>query len=329
MSKRVLVCGGLNCAESLWSTHRGFLLDGHEVAYVPTSEIVALIKQPRAGAIDDLLKLMETKPDLVVWWQPQNDANAVILEAMRAASPNTRMVMQSIDDPYVFDSAAAQRVFPCFDYAVTCARCSVPWYEARGVKPIVGYPACDAVLHGKAVPTESERCAFNFVATNTYRRTLYRHVLAGREQMVRGVAACGRVNLYGWEINCKDLNGSVVARGFVPYDAHPGIYAASKVTLSSHVRPDAEGYLNERTISAMASGACVLCDRVAGITEIFQEGEEIVLWSTLDELKEKAAWLVAHDAARQQIGQKARAAVFGVHDNVTLARRIIEAACAS
>lgn len=339
-----IITGGMGCTQSVWTLREGFKRAGCETAYVPTTHRVADRKEGKPEAVEQMAALVAEGASIIVWWQPQNDLN--IVEAAIAAAKamahkrgrEVHCVMQCIDDPLMVstrDENGPHGIAPLrfFDVAVTCCADSMAWYERRGVRAIVGYPPADDILHGQARPDPKFACDISFVATNSYPRAEYPYTLATRQEMLGAVADLGTLHLYGyWKekrlgwANCGE-GYQRCYRGWVHYDTDvPTIYASSRINLNSHVRPEGRHYLNDRAVTCMASGGFMLCDRVAGIEDIFTDGVDIALWGDLRELREKAAYYLAHETARAAVAAAGRQKVLAQFTGERLALSII-AAC--
>lgn len=335
MSVKVLMAGGNNLAQSLWCIKRGFERAGCEVKHIVSVGNGPNGKQLLPEAEAYLMK-HASEADLLYWWQPQSNQLADgVITALRKAWPKLRTVCQSLDDPFVLDVNPATEVFREFEVAVTCCEGSMEWYTKRGVKPIIGYPPVDRDLHGKAQPNVEEICDIGFAATNVYPPHLYPACYADRVSMVKAVMHLGKLHVYGtWGVRRMDWGGEYglpkemrsACRGYYEYERMPGVHAATRINLNSHVRPDGYRYLNERVGQCMASGGFMLCDEVGGIAETFAENKEIVLWKTLPELTTKAKWWLAHDAERRAVAEAGRPKALELFDNEKLARRML-AAC--
>jgi spore maturation protein CgeB len=76
------------------------------------------------------------------------------------------------------------------------------------------------------------------------------------------------------------------------------IYRSCKVNLNIH--GDWDG-LSMRVFEIPGAGGFQLCDTQSGIEEMFDADREIVLFGSIEELKEKAIFYLRHDAARARI----------------------------
>ena len=327
---RVIMAGGNNLAQAVWCYHQGFLKAGYEVAYIPTAQKVDGRKVVPPERMAELRAALAGGADMLFWWQAHNDASnsAADVKKLKAEFPDIPFVAHSFDDPFMMDHKTPD--LSSFSHAVTCCSASKPWYADRGIMPIVGYPPCDADLHGAAEPTPEYACDISFAATNTYQKARFPQVFASRDRMIGAVLDLGTVRTYGYKNHngCGWCDSAIPANvcetcaGYLHYLKLPALFASSRINLCSHVRPDGYGYLNERVVEVMASGGFLLCDRVAGIEHIFEEDKEIVLWSSLDELREKAVWWLAHEAERAAVAVAARVKAFALFDNKTEAVKI-------
>jgi spore maturation protein CgeB len=329
--------GGLNLAQSLWCTARGYERLGFSVVHLCSDQRRAgHRKGPLEGLARTLGRMIDKhRPVLVHWWKPQHAAHAPGVEAVRRRTAGRiPWAMQSLDDPYVLEHGDSHRVANLFDVAATCCMCADEWYRKRGVRPLVAYPPCDPELHGEALPPEDpgDWCDASFVGTNVYLPSRYPEVLLDRVAMVRALHRAGiRVQLYGhWAgRNAWGNLGTGMRslwRGWIPYARQHLVFASSRLNLCSHVLPHAHGYLNMRVVIATASGGFLLTDRVAGMDELgLVDGQNVALWSTEAELVEKALYYLDHEDERRAIAERGRAWALENHSNVRLCRIILDA----
>mgnify|MGYP002631133589 CR=1 FL=1 len=87
------------------------------------------------------------------------------------------------------------------------------------------------------------------------------------------------------------------------------IYAQSKVVVNAAFRND----VNMRVFEAMASGALLITDEVEGLTDLFTEGEHLVIYRSDDELFSLLAQYLADDEARERIAQAGQKEVLTHH----------------
>jgi spore maturation protein CgeB len=80
------------------------------------------------------------------------------------------------------------------------------------------------------------------------------------------------------------------------------VFSASGISLNI-LRQQNKGCHNMRTFEAPACGTFVLAERSPESCEFFAEDKEAVYFSTLQELREKAAYYITHDAERRQIAR--------------------------
>ncbi len=81
------------------------------------------------------------------------------------------------------------------------------------------------------------------------------------------------------------------------------ILNSSKITLA-FVRDHNQETLGCRSYEIPACGAFMLHQRTSKITEIFKEDEEVVLFSSYEEMKEKIDFYLKHDDLRKKIARK-------------------------
>lgn len=105
------------------------------------------------------------------------------------------------------------------------------------------------------------------------------------------------------------------------------IYNGAKIHLNLHSSTYHEGvnsegdFVNPRTFEIAACGGFQLVDERSELNDLLREGEEIATFNSVQDLKEKISYYLAHAEERQLIAQKGRARVLAEH---TLEHRMTE-----
>ncbi|MDA0745710.1 MAG: glycosyltransferase [bacterium] len=191
--KKVLLLGGFQPGQSLWSIQHGFQRIGYEPVYFPTRgcikanlepdialarEEADLIPEPehwdlnyadnaafQAGLFETVEK---HRPELLLWWFSKDDRPPGLIKALREQFPWLKTVTHTQDDPW--DVLRSPHFSDEFEYAATCCKESVDVYQKRGIKAIVLYPPPAMDLHGKAEPAPHEASDFSVSFMSLYAR---------------------------------------------------------------------------------------------------------------------------------------------------------------
>jgi hypothetical protein len=294
---------------------------------------------------DGVFRLVEErKPKILIWWFSKDDCPPGFIRALREKFPGCKTVTHTQDDPW--DLLRSPHFTQDFEFAATCCKESVEVYESRGIKPIVLYPPPALELHKIAESVPHEQCDFSLTILSLYAReggseeeylkssdpeTAVTHVIpfpeqrALRHEVVSAVKDLGRIHIYGG-LGFGTFEGisRPSYRGFRTYAELPGVYASAKININQHNSPLSNGYLNQRDTAITGSGGFMLTDYVNGIEEIFDIGEEIDTWETLEELKDKAAWWLRHDDERQAAARRAQERILRDYGNEAYARKLVQ-----
>ena len=286
----------------------------------------------------------EHKPAVLLWWFSKDDRPAGLIEHIREQYPWCKTVTHTQDDPW--DLRQSPHFSAGFEYAATCCKESVKVYGARNIKAIVLYPPPAMELHRAARPSPAEACDFSITILTLYARqdadpegyldstdrdTRITFPLGFpdqrvlRKEMVNALKGLGRVHIYGG-LGFGTFEGipRTSYRGFRTYFELPSMYRSAKVNMNQHNSPKAYGYLNQRDTAITGSGGFMLTDYVEGIEEIFDIGEEIDTWETLDEMREKAEWWLANETKREAAGRRAQARILQEYGNQAYAIKLLE-----
>ena len=289
-------------------------------------------------------RIAHEKPELLWWWCSKDDRPRGLIQDLRDKFPWCKTVTHTQDDPW--DLLRSPEFSEEFEFASTCCKESLPIYESRGIKPILLYPPPAHELHGAAQAAPHESCDFSLTALSLYARQggsdksylsspdLVKRIThtipfpeqrALRHEVVATIRDLGRLHIYGgMGFGTFEDVPRYAYRGFRSYEELPGVYRAAKINLNQHNSPQSLGYLNQRDTAITGSGGFMLTDYVEGIEEIFEIGTEIDTWRTLDELKEKAQWWLAHDKQREQAATRAQQRILNDYGNEAYARKLVE-----
>lgn len=108
------------------------------------------------------------------------------------------------------------------------------------------------------------------------------------------------------------------------------IYAASRININLHSSTgnelfDPEGdFVNPRTFEIPAAGGFQLVDRRPLLGELFTEDEEIVCFSSLEELRDKIDYYLKHEDQRQKIARNGQRRTLNHHTYVHRMQAMIE-----
>ena len=222
------------------------------------------------------------------------------------------------DDPFSEERsnrlAYGPNVLAVYDACFTFARHLLPHYERAGAQQAHYLPfARDPSLH--APPASASPPAFDIVFVG--------NLDADRVRFLDAIARDYRVVVVGERTTAEVPRGSALARAtFAPaaYGKDLGQALARGAISLNVMRPQNAGSHNMRSFESPACGAFTLSQRTAELTELFVEGEQVVCFSDVDELREAVARWLPDARARSAI---AAAGFARVRDD-TYARRASE-----
>lgn len=341
--KKIMIVGGFALAQNALSIAYGFQSLDWEVSYQPSrGRVREHIARDRKFMVDEARYIQpgefildcETEadfsdwiqqqvdtlaPDILLWWYARNDIPPGLVAKLRDKCATvffTGDPLRAEKNPEYVDG---------FEFGATCCRESCEQLNALGVKARILYPPPCAEIHGIAEPNLAESCDVSFTPHALYSRQGWKGMLATRDEMVEAVRDLGKLHIYGG-LGAGTFPGlqRQAYRGWREYEELPGVYAAAKINLNHHALPNRYAWLNVRDLAIPASGGFLLTDHVAGIEELFDLGREIDTWRTLDELKEKVAWWLAHDRERRQAAARGQERALREHGAQTFAQKLIE-----
>lgn len=203
-----------------------------------------------------------------------------------------------------------------FDYVFTIQKGEcIEAIRKAGAEHVHYLPtACDPAVHTpvELSPEEQKRWGspISFVGAGYY----------NRRQTFSGLAHLP-FKLWGTEWPaCKPFDKMVqeAGRRLAP-EEYIKIFNATDINLNLHSSNERDGidptgdFLNPRVFELAACGAFQLVDERALLSEAFEVGEEIVTFSSLNDLKDKIDYYLERPEERARIAQKARARVLRDH----------------
>lgn len=260
-------------------------------------------------------RMQQHNDDVVVFWNWRQPP----LEAFEVARKHAKyVVLYDWDAPYVWycnDSCHAacqpRAKSALLDVALTCSTESIQRFRHNGASLArILYPTFDPVKHFYD-PQSVYECDVAFICTNVYesgdlspgysplvyRKPLLDSIYAARELF--------SFRIYGPPALAA-LYPECYGGKFVRYDENRHVFSSAKVSLNHHA-VDAPAYLNERTVTMMASGAVMLVDRSAGPTGALREGVDCEMYGSIAECLDKIDQLCKDAERRVTLRQTAAA----------------------
>ena len=125
----------------------------------------------------------------------------------------------------------------------------------------------------------------------------------------------------GWQRAESPGIRALAAGGPVWGRAKFAIYSGSTLSLNHHHPMNDIVGVNTRAFELAAAAACQVVDLKEELTSLFKQGEEVVTYRDLDELKKRLTYYLAHPDEARAIGENARTRALKEH---TLRHRIEE-----
>lgn len=111
-----------------------------------------------------------------------------------------------------------------------------------------------------------------------------------------------------------ELLNNMHQHGTVDYMTEmPYVFAASKINLNISVKGIQTG-MPQRTLDVMASGGFLLSNYQQELVEYFSEGEEMAVYTSIEDALEKCYFYLQNDELRKQIALNGREKVFAEHN---------------
>jgi hypothetical protein len=188
----------------------------------------------------------------------------------------------------------------------------VQWLELGAPRmEVLPLPACDPEFHRPYALTSEERhrlaCDVAFVGTlvpdNLYSRR------------VRALLALANHDVGIWSVHDVPAALRPFYRGRALGEDMERILGAGKICFNTHGDFVLFGG-NQRLFEVAGAGVFQVADDLPGVREWFptdDAGPLLATYSTLDELRERVAWYLTHDAEREDAARRAQAHVYAHH----------------
>jgi spore maturation protein CgeB len=205
------------------------------------------------------------------------------------------------DDPFSghFSSRLTYGVasLAAYDLCLTFARHLMPTYRDAGVRSVAYLPfAADPGLHRPVRAPENPEFDVVFVGNlDSPERVHWLEPLTDY-----------RLAVFGERTRTEVPRSSPLrqARFFPPVYGADLAEALSRAAISINILRDQNRFShNMRSYESLACGAFTLSQRSPELLELFREGEEVVCYETIDELRGQVAYWLPRDAERSRIAQ--------------------------
>lgn len=104
------------------------------------------------------------------------------------------------------------------------------------------------------------------------------------------------------------------------------IYSSAKIILCAHY--DGPGpecrQASPRVFEALACGGFLVCDNQPDVTALFEDGQDLVIYKSLEDLREKVMYYLAHDQERHAIAANGQHKVLTAHTYRHRVARMLE-----
>ncbi len=249
------------------------------------------------------------RPD-VLWLVGDN--TVIYPETLAAVKRETgcKLVYATGTSPIVFSRPIERRAARLYDLVLTNDYYhGVQWLEL-GARRMECLPvaACDPDFHRPYTLTPAERAAY--ACDIAFVGTLVPDHLYSRR--VAALEALRDFDLGIWSVHDVPDSLRKHVRGAALGETMLRVLSAARLTVNVHGDFMRYGG-NLRLFEAAGVGAFQLADDLPGVRAWFTPGETIVTFSTPADLRQKAAYYLAHDAERQAIARRARDHVYAHH----------------
>lgn len=252
---------------------------------------------------------LEFQPD-VLWLVGDN--SVIYPDTLRHIKQATgcRLIYASGTSPIVFSRPIERQAAPLYDLVlVNDFYHGIQWLEL-GAQHMECLPlaATDPDFHRPYDLTPAEQAAYG--CDVAFVGTLVPDHLYGRR--VQALAALTGCDLGIWSVHEVPPELRPFLRGAALGEAMLRVLSAARMTINTHGNFMRYGG-NMRLFEAAGVGVLQLAEDLPGIRQWFTPGETIVTYQNMEDLQQKAAYYLRHDAEREALAQRARDHVYAHH----------------
>ena len=250
------------------------------------------------------------RPDLIlILWG--NTLSADLLRRLKSIS-RSPVATWWVDDPF---RHSVEPLLPLYDFFFIFDRSYLQPLRQAGVRRPRFLPcACDETVYRPMLLNrlESRRYGSDVSLIGWY--------YPNRAKVVQALDGFN-VRIWGrewadFQINqaASDNGRTIVSKECFLKDAIASkIYNGTKIGLNIHSDQTREGGLNTRSFELLAAGAFELTDAVAGMEELLTPGQEVAVYRSPEEARERVRYYLAHPNQRAEIANRGRARVLSEH----------------
>lgn len=252
----------------------------------------------------ELMELVNRKkPDVFLTIFGFNHSPDVITKISRLGIPT---ICWWLNDPFQFERSAVNA--PYYDFYFTNAKGSVDEYRERGVKKVFHLPVgIYPPVHRKIEKSEKKH-DISFAGD-------WKMV---REEVISQLIDEFRVDIFGpWEkklSSSSPLRRHIRSGSFFSPEEMVEIFNQSKIVLNIHTWFGKTDFgINPRIFEANGCGVLQVSDRKEEISDFYEEGREIILYDSVEELRQQLRYFLEHHEERERIAANAHARTIQDH----------------
>ena len=264
-------------------------------------------------------QILETKPDIYICCKGYFFDKYVLPETTEWIKKQVKTTIYWCqDDPFFVPTFKQLNLQRGYDIALTCDLASVQTYKSLGIKNAhLWWPAWDHIGRPYTPVPENQKVDCIFAGSP------YRISPIPRNQLVEALLDRGiGIELYGPSAWAQSGRGGMLNGNdrFAPYykgnwaqwyNVHT-LFARARINFSNHIVRSL-GYLNDRVFMVMGVGGLLLMDNQPEVNKYFEDGKEVVYFSTVKDFADKAYYYLKNPELRNIIGENARKKIMAEH----------------